>query len=89
MINFKSTESLYGVNPCVFENLMYFEALELKVKLAKEKIKEINYKIDYKLPDDEYKELNMQLNECEKAKRFNEMLLEEYKIRCKRSFNET
>ena len=77
--NFKSTESLYGVKPCVFENLMYFEALELKVKLAKKKISEINEEIDYNLPSDEYKALNMQLNECEKAKRFNEMLLEEYK----------
>ena len=82
--NFKSTQSLYGVNPCYFEGMSYFEAIKKKIELAKERIKSINEKIDYRLPDDEYKALNMQLNECEKAKSFNEMLLEEYKIRCKK-----
>ena len=77
--NFKSTESLYGVNPCYFEGMSYFEAIEKKIELAKLRINLINGLIDYTLPEDKYKELNRQLNECEKAKRFNEMLLEEYK----------
>jgi len=77
--NFKSTKSLYGVEPEYFEEMMYFEAIEEKVKLAKKRINEINEKLDYKLPDNEYQELNEQLVECEKAREFNEKLLEEYK----------
>jgi len=38
-----------------------------------------NEELDYRLPDDEYQELNEQLVECEKAREFNERLLEEYK----------
>lgn len=83
--DFKSTQSLYGVEPYYFEHMMYFQAIEEKVKLAKKRIKEINSKIDYKLPDEEYKELCRQLNECEKAKEFNKTLLKEYKIKCKKN----
>ena len=77
--NFKNTKSLYGVEPEYFENMKYFEAIEEKAKLAKKRINEINEKIDYKLPDYEYQELNEQLVECEKAREFNEKLLEEHK----------
>ena len=77
--NFKSTESLYGVKPCYFEGMNYFEAIEKKIELAKEQIKTINEQLDYRLPDDEYQELNEQLVECEKALEFNERLLDEYR----------
>ena len=77
--NFKSTQSLYGVNPCYFEGMSYFEAIKKKIGLAKERIKLINKHIDYRLPDDEYQGLNEQLVECEKALEFNERLLDEYK----------
>ena len=77
--NFKSTESLYGVKPCYFEEMNYFEAIEKKIELAKEQIKTINEQLDYRLPDDEYQELNEQLVECEKALEFNERLLDEYR----------
>ena len=77
--NFKSTESLYGVEPEYFENMMYFQAIEEKAKLAKKRINEINEKLDYRLPDNEYQELNEQLGLCEKAREFNEKLLDEYK----------
>ncbi len=81
--NFKSTKSLYGVEPEYFEDMMYFEAVAMKICLAKEQIKTINEKIDYRLPDDEYQELNEQLRLCEKALEFNERLLDEYKY-CKK-----
>ena len=77
--NFKSTKSLYGVEPKYFENMKYFEAIEEKAKLSKKRIDEINEKLDYRLPDDEYQELNEQLVECEKATEFNERLIKEYK----------
>lgn len=77
--NFKSTASLYGVEPCYFENMKYFEALEAKVILVKKRIKEINEKLDYNLPDDEYQDFNEQLRLCENARNFNEKLLNEYK----------
>ena len=77
--NFKSTESLYGVKPCYFEGMNYFEAIEKKIELAKLRINLINELIDYTLPEDKYKELNRQLNECEKALEFNERLLDEYR----------
>jgi len=77
--NFKSTKSLYGVEAEYFENMMYFQAVEEKAKLAKKRINEINEQLDYRLPDDEYQELNEQLVECEKAREFNEKLLDEYK----------
>jgi hypothetical protein len=76
--NFKSTKSLYGVEPEYFAEMKYFDAVRAKVELARQMIAEINAKINYKLPEDEYKDLCRQLNECEKAKRFNEMLLAEY-----------
>ena len=76
--SFKSTKSLYGVEPRYFENMKYFEAVKAKVKLAKEMIAEFAMKLDYKMPDDEYINLNRQLNECEKAREFNERLLDEY-----------
>ena len=79
--NFKSTKSLYGVEPEYFENMKYFKAIEKKVELAKKRINEINEKLDYRLPDDEYQELNGQLRLCEKAREFNERLLDEYKWR--------
>ena len=75
--NFKSTENLYGVKPEYFEEMMYFEAVAMKIVLAKEQIK----KIDYRLPNNEYQELNEQLVECEKAREFNEKLLDEYKFK--------
>ena len=77
--NFKSTKSLYGVEPEYFEDMMYFEAVAMKIELAKEQIKTINEQLDYRLPDDEYQELNEQLRLCEKALEFNERLLKEYK----------
>ena len=77
--NFKSTKTLYGVKPEYFEEMIYFQAIEEKAKLAKKRINEINENLDYKLPDNEYQELNEQLIECEKAREFNEKLLEEYK----------
>ena len=77
--NFKSTKSLYGVEPEYFEEMKYFEAIEEKAKLAKKRIAKINKELDYKLPDDEYQELNEQLRLCEKAREFNERLLEEYR----------
>jgi len=77
--NFKSTKNLYGVSPEYFEDMMYFQAIEEKAKLAKKRINEINEQLDYRLPDDEYQELNEQLVECEKAKEFNEKLLNEYR----------
>ena len=77
--NFKSTKNLYGVGPEYFENMMYFEAIKEKIKLAKKRIDEINEQLDYRLPDDEYQELNEQLVECEKAREFNEKLLNEYR----------
>ena len=82
--NFKSTQSLYGVEPCYFENMNYFDAIKKKVELAKLKINLINGLIDYNLPDEQYRDLCKQLNECDKALKFNEMLLQEYKIRCKK-----
>ena len=78
--NFKSTQSLYGVSPGYFEGKGYFEALKEKVRLGNEMIKELNNKIDYHLPENEYKELIGQLNACQKAVNFNETLLLEYKI---------
>jgi len=48
-------------------------------RLERKRINEINEKIDYKLPDNEYQELNEQLGLCEKAREFNEKLLDEYK----------
>ena len=86
--NFKSTQSLYGVEPCYFEKMNYFDAIKEKIELAKERIKEINSKIDYHLPDNEYRNLCKQLNECEKAKEFNIILLKEYEIKCKRNTRE-
>ena len=76
--NFKSTKSLYGVEPRYFENMKYFDAVRTKVKLAKEMIAQFAMKLDYKTPDVEYVDLNRQLNECEKAREFNERLLDEY-----------
>ena len=77
--NFKSTKSLYGVSPKFFENMTYFQAVKEKIKLAQKRIDEINKQLNYRLPEDEYKNLNRQLVECKKAKEFNERLLEEYK----------
>ena len=77
--NFKSTQSLYGVKPCYFEGMNYFEAIERKIELVREHIKIINGQLDYRLPDDEYQELNEQLRLCEKALEFNERLLDEYR----------
>ena len=77
--NFKSTESLYGVKPCYFESMNYFDAIERKIELVREHIKIINGQLDYRLPDDEYQELNEQLRLCEKALEFNERLLDEYR----------
>ena len=76
--NFKSTKSLYGVEPEYFAEMKYFDAVRTKVKLAKEMIAEFAMKLDYKTPDVEYVDLNRQLNECEKAREFNERLLDEY-----------
>jgi hypothetical protein len=58
--------------------MKYFDVVRAKVELAKQMIAEISAKIDYKLPEYEYKDLCRQLNECEKAREFNEMLLAEY-----------
>ena len=80
--NFKSTQSLYGVSPKHFEGKEYFEALREKVELGNKMIRKINSQIDYRLPEDEYKDLIRQLNACQKAVNFNEDLLLEYKI-CK------
>ena len=77
--NFKSTKNLYGVSPEYFEDMMYFQAIEEKIKLLKKRIDEINETLDYRMPDDEYQELNEQLVECEKAREFNEKLLNEYR----------
>ena len=77
--NFKSTKSLYGVGPEYFEEMKYFKAIREKVKLAKKKIKKINEMIDYNLPEVKYKDLCRQLNECERAREFNQRLLDEYK----------
>ena len=81
--NFKSTESLYGVPACYFEKMSYFEAVEQKIELAKKRINQINSQVDYKMPGTEYRSLNRQINECQKALRFNEYLLSEYKLHCK------
>ena len=78
--NFKSTQSLYGVSPGHFEGKEYFEALKEKINLGNKMIKELNNKIDYRLPENEYKELIRQLNACQKAVEFNETMLLEYKI---------
>ena len=77
--NFKSTFSLYGVEPKHFKDMLYYEAINEKIKLSKIKIKEINEELDYSLPEDEYKILNHQLRLIEKALKFNELLLDEYK----------
>ena len=86
--NFKSTQSLYGVKPEYFEEMMYFEAVSMKIVLAKEQIKTINEKLDYRLPYEEYIRLNTQLRMCEKAFRFNTELLRECEGERKRSSNE-
>ena len=77
--NFKSTFSLYGVEPRYFKDMLYYESINEKIRLSKLKIKEINDELDYSLPEDEYKILNYQLRLIEKALRFNEQLLDEYK----------
>ena len=81
--NFKSTEALYGVSACYFENLSYFDAIAEKIKLSQKKISEINSTVDYKMPDTEYRDLNRQINECQKALSFNNNLINEYKLHCK------
>ena len=77
--NFKSTKSLYGVEPKHFENMKYFEALQEKRCLAAKRIKEVVEKLDCKMPYEEYVTLNTQLRMCEKAFRFNTELIEESK----------
>ena len=77
--NFKSTFSLYGVKPIYFKDMLYYEAINEKIRLSKIKIKKINDELDYNLPEDEYKILNHQLRLIEKALKFNELLLDEYK----------
>jgi len=76
--NFKSTFSLYGVEPVYFKDMLYYEAINEKIRLSKIKINEINDELDYSLPEDEYNILNHQLRLIEKALDFNEQLLDEY-----------
>jgi hypothetical protein len=78
--DFKTTKDIYGVTPEYFENMNYFDAIKEKIRLVDERIKEINKKIDYRLPNEKYRKLCYQLMKLEKAKKFNQMLLMEYKI---------
>ncbi len=79
--NFKSTQSLYGVEPEYFKDMKYFEAIEKKIVLADFRINLLNKRINYKMDEDTYKELNEQLVECKKARDFNQKLLDEMKKR--------
>jgi hypothetical protein len=74
--DFKSTESLYGVKPSYFEKMTYFEAVKEKIRLAKKRINELVYHT--KKTKKNYNEINEQINQCLKAKEFNENLLNEY-----------
>jgi ABC-type Fe2+-enterobactin transport system substrate-binding protein len=74
--NFKSTKSLYGVEPFHFENMTYFQAVKEKIKLAEKRINELVYHTEK--TKDNYNEINEQINQCLKAKEFNKALLSEY-----------
>ena len=74
---FKSTKSLYGVDPEYFCGMSYIDVIKEKIKLSTNRIKELVDKIDVSLPQDEYNKLYHQLNECKKAYEFNMMLLNE------------
>jgi hypothetical protein len=79
--NFKSTEALYGVSPCYFDKMSYYEAIKEKVKLAHKRIKELSKRCEPNTPD--YSQITFQITECYKALKFNKNLLKEReKWRC-------
>jgi heme oxygenase len=75
----KSSYYLYGVAPSTWADKPYKEALEIRIKFAKNKLKEVLDEMDevFLVNKEMYQALTKQLNDIMKAIEYNRFLLRE------------
>jgi hypothetical protein len=68
---------LYGVNPAIFEQMLYPDALIKRKELAKKMVKKLLTKQGEVTNFEEYKKIELHIKHCISAIKFNEGLLNE------------